>query len=465
MQSEEKFQFDQDFQENLLHYTTSDKNGHRALQLYEDTYFGLIEHQIIAKALKNYFKRKKKIPQSKAVLREQLRQMYMTKDFITALTAEDKNRITKIVNKMYKGNVKDGDDILDATVKFAQYIKLKDTVEQVNLTDFGKYDIFADRVRKAITIGNEFKEQKGILLVKGIKDRQYQRKMNEDIIPTPFHQVNRLTNGGGFTKGTVIVLIGPEKEFKTGFLINVARKYLGSRKRVLYIDLENGQKALSLRLEQSIMRKTKLEIMSGEFDDKVLKQFRKYARLKAEVDIKRFPAYTTTCTNIQAYIDDQYREEGIRYTDIVIDYGALLGAISGNKDDTARISDAYIDIKNLTEYNQFDTCWTANHIVRTADIRFATQFRSSDTAKCIDIVRHVDVAFGYNRNDMDIQAGNARLEIIDQRDGVSKGAAVFKVDYPKQRADEMTRQEIKDYWDLSKQREPETRKKGGDLRD
>ncbi len=444
--TEDKFQFDTEFQENLLQYTVTDKNGHQALKFYEDHYFSLLEHQVIALGLKDYFKHKKRVPQSKAIFREHLRRIFLTKDFINALSAEDRDRINKIVTKIYAKPVKDGDEILNETLKFSRYIQLKDVIESVNLKDFNQYDTFSTKVRKAITLGSELKEQKGAFLIAGIRDRQYRRKFHDEIIPTPFRGINKLTGAGGYAVGSVIVIIGPEKEFKTGLLINIARKLMTVRRRVLYIDLENGQDGMALRFEQSLMNKTKREILSGEFDDKVLKQFRKFSRLGSEVDIKRMASYSTTCDHIQAYIDEQYREFGMRYTDLIVDYGGLLGARSGNKDDTGRISDAYIDLKNLTDHNKFYTCWTANHIVRTAEKRFETKFLSSDIAKCIDIARHVDALYGFNRSEFDKQLGTGRLEVIDQRDGVQNGACIFQVDYEKQRASELSETRAKEYW-------------------
>jgi len=463
-----KFGFGQDFQENILQYTVTDKNGYRALKLYDDSYFDLLEHQIIAAALKGYFRKKKRIPQSKVVLREELRLMLMSKQFSDVITKEDKSRINKVLNIIYAEPVKDGDDIFANIVNFAQYVKLKDTIEKVNLTNFAQYQTFSNQIRKAITVGDEYKDDKGLFLIGGIRDRQISRKSNDNIVPTPFNQLNRLTNAGGYEKGSVIVIIGPEKEFKTGLLVNTARGYLRRRKRVLYIDLENGQLPIATRLEQSIMGKTKKEILSGEFDEQVLKQFRKYKRLGCECHIRRLPAYSSTADDIQNIINDDYREFGLVYDVIIVDYAALMAALSGNKDDTQRISDVYVDLKNLALRNKVDAVWTANHVVRAADKRFATKFLSSDTAKCIDIVRHVDAAIGYNRNEFDEKSGTARWEIIDQRDGI-KGTVVFVVDYDKQRADEMNKGDLKDYWELAKtfvdDDIPAKRKKSKDLSD
>lgn len=467
MSAEDKFEFDPDFQENVLQYTVTDKNGHRALGLYEDHYFTLLEHQVVASALKDFFKRKKRVPQSKTILREHLRKILLSKDLST-LSVDDKAKINKTVTRIYRGPIKDGDSLLDDVVKFARYISLRDNVEDFNLTSFDRYDQFAADIRKSISIGLEFKEERGTFLISGIRDRQFRRKTNDKIIPLPYRQMNKLTNAGGFEKGSVIVILAPEKEFKTGLLVNTGRKYLRMRKKILYIDLENGQDAIATRFEQSLMNKSKSDIISGQYDDKVLKLFRKYSRLGSEMDIKRMPAYLTTCQHIQTYIDEQYREFGIRYTDIIVDYGGLLGAISGQSDETARISDAYVDLKNLTERNKFDTCWTAAHTVRDADARFKTKFITKDIAKCIDIARHVDAIFGYQRSELDIQLGIGRLEVIDQRDGVQEGSVLFRVNYATQRADELSKPEVDTYYEALKQAnggEPDGKRKSKDLMD
>lgn len=443
--NEDKFEFGTEFQETLLQYTVSDRNGYKALNLYKDQYFTLLEHQVIAKTLKLFYERKKQLPADKIILREFLRQLYLTKDFQGALTASDKKLIHRVVTKIYSGPVKGGDDIFDEAVKFARYIDLKHTLEHINLTDYAQYENFATKIRKSITIGNEFKKERGTFLFGDLKRRQFNRQLTDGVSPTPFWQLNRLTNGGGYDKGSVIVIMGPEKRFKTGMLVNVSKAYLKRRKKVLYIDLENGQESLATRVEQSIMRKTKRDILSGKYDNEIQKKFRKFKRLGSEMDIKRMPAYSTTCNNIQNYVDEQYNEYGIRYDVILIDYVVLLGSISGKKDDVDRISDAYVDLKNLVAFNKFETCWTAHHITREGKKRTATCYHSNDAAKCIDVTRHVDAIIGINQNDGEREAGIVRLEIVEQRDGVRDGRAYFWLDIPTQSAIEFNKHEVDDY--------------------
>jgi len=60
--SKNKFEFTEEYQWDLLRYTAQDKNGERALVKYNDDYFTLVEHQVIAFGLKNYHTKEKRIP-------------------------------------------------------------------------------------------------------------------------------------------------------------------------------------------------------------------------------------------------------------------------------------------------------------------------------------------------------------------------------------------------------------------
>lgn len=446
MKSKDKFEFGEDFQENILQYAVTDKGGYRILSLIKDYYFTLTEHQIVAAAIKDFLKKKKKIPKSKTILREYLRKFLLNKQISQLLTAEDKPKIDALVIRIYRGPVKDGEEVLELTLKFARYIELKDTIETIDLKNFDQYEGFSSRIQKSIRLGTEFKENKGTLLIENLRDRQHRRKLQDEVIPTPFRQINSLTNAGGFPRSSVIVLMGPEKEFKTGAMVNIVRSGLRLRKKILYADLENGQDNLTTRLEQSISNKTKIEIIRGEFDDVVQKYFRKYKRLGSEVDVKRFPALTTNTSTIQSYIDDQYADLGIKYDWIIIDAPHLMGSLENIKEEEQRISNVFVEIKNLVERNAFEICYCAAHTKRDAEKRFATKFVSSDIAKCMDITRTVDAIFGYNRSEVDKKLGTARLEIVDQRDGVSNGAAIFKVDYSKQRMEELSKTEVDIYY-------------------
>lgn len=435
-----KFQFDPEFQENILRFTVNDTKGFQALSLYDDYYFDLIEHQTIACALKSYCKRKKRIP-SKVFLKEELRKLYLKKEFKDGLTEADKNLIDKLVNKLYRNPPKEGDSILEEVVKFAQYVNIKGSVEGVDIYDYNAYERFSKDIQKALNIGVQLNDSAGTFLIEGAQKRIWERKNRESVFPFPFWQMNKFTNAGGYYKGSVFVILDKAKAFKTGFLVNIARGYMRLRKKLIIFDLENGEDALSTRYEQSIVKKNKKEVLSGEYDKLILKTLRKYKRLGVEVVIKRLPAGSTTA-DFQYWLDFYYREYGLRFEYAIIDYIGLMGSSKKDEDDTNRISNAYIDVKNWADKNNIIHVWTGHHVVRAAYKRRSTRYTPDDTAKCIDIHRHVDGMFAIQQNDIEKEGNLYRLEVLDQRDGPPDGTMYFFVNEEWQRIDELSKKQL-----------------------
>jgi hypothetical protein len=439
-----KFDFTTDFQYDLLRYTVIDVNGSKALELYSDTHFTLLEHSFIAAALKTYYKKTHRVP-GKIALLEEVKDMLRSKQYLSMLTSDDHRTILDMTREIFGGIVKDGDTLLEKVEKFVQYVDLRDVIENCDLQDFSQHEALVKAAAKAITPRLKALEEKGSFLIADVKERQFKRQDNPSVIPTPFRQINALTNAGGYAKCSTIVIVDKAKKFKTGMLANIGRNYIKRKMNVLIADIENGEDELLVRLEQSLIKKTKKEILSGEYDLQVQKALRKYKRLGAEMVVKRFPAYSTTCNDIENYIDYLYREFGIRIQVLIIDYPALMGSISKTDDDTKRISDVYIDLANLNLSKKLIHTYTAMHVKGAAEKREKSRYFEGDIAKCLDIARHVQAIFGLNRTPEEEEQGFMRMEIVAQRDGFSNGRAVFQVDYSTQRAEELTIQQRNEY--------------------
>jgi len=443
-----KFKFTTDFQFDLLRYTVLDKNGYKAIELYDDSYFTLTEHSVIAYALKGYYKRKKVIP-GRTILIEELLKTFDHREFVNNLTDEDRKEILSITDAIFKGSVKDGDDILENTERFAQYVDVKHEVENVDLLDYEQYEVFSRKIQKAISPRIQSIEEKGSFLVQDVRIRQIRRKERTSIIPLPWPQLNRLTNAGGYARGSILVVLDRAKKFKTGALVNIAVKYIKRKKTVLVIDLDNGEDEFMTRVEQCLMGVTKLEILEDPKDilnKKVRGLMRRYKTLGAELIVKRMPSLVTTAADIGNYIDYLYRDFGIQVEILMVDYISKMGAISGKDSLHERVSEAYIDIGNLALTKSLDLVWTAQHVTReAAKLREKSKYDSTDVAGSIDITRHVQAIYGLNRDAREEEHGFQRLEIIDQRDGPPHGNVVFKIDIEQQRMVALTKEEHADY--------------------
>lgn len=441
----EKFKFGLDFQELILQYCVTDLTGFKILEFFEDDYFTSLYHQIIAYGLKKYYKKNKKVPQE-PYLREFLRSVY-EKDsiFNTTLTQEDQEQVSTIIRRIYERPVSEPDQIIEKCVHFARYVSFKNELENVDIENFDSYEQAIEKLKHANNIGFDLKKDYGTFVVSGMPDRAHKRNISHLVNPSPWWQMNKLLNGGGFKRGNVIVYMGKEKRFKTGFMLNTARGYLRLRKKIWYADLENGEDALTTRMEQAISKQSQETINSELWDEKLLKTFRKYKRLGAELVVKRFPALTTTGNDIEKWLEEVERDMGITFDVGFVDYGLLMGSISGKTDTFNRVSDAFLDIKNLAENKKYEAIWTAAHIKRDGDKRTGSKYQTTDIADCIDIPKHVDAIFGIQEGEDEIENGVMRLEVIAQRNGMRSGNCLFWVNMETQVATEFNKVQVKEY--------------------
>ena len=438
---DDKFSFDPTFQEEGLKFILNNPDGSEAIDIISPSYFTLLEDSIIFHAIQTFYKSQGRVP-SLPFLNNTLTELFSLKEYQEALTTSDETTILNKARSLCGKPARDGDLILESLFKFHSFVEMQHLVESTDFSDFNNYESYSRQVDTILTNSKPRSDKPGTFLIAGIKERQRRRQAKDLVVPTPYNQVNALTSSGGYEPGSIIVLMDKPKKMKTLFLVNTARKYMASKKPVLYIDLENGENAITSRLEQSIGRVTQKEIIKGTSDRDIQKVLRRYKRLGGEVLIKRLPAFSTTA-DIQRVIDQAYRINGIKFGAIMIDYLALMGSLSNKKDDFDRISDAYLDVSNLLLNNPtIAHCWTANHVQRQASKRESTKYSDGDIAKCIDIIRHSHAIYGLNRSIDEIENGIVRLEIVVQREGVPSGRAYFRVDAETQRLDELTKSEV-----------------------
>lgn len=438
-----KFEFTPEFQLEILRYIIRNPEGPIALTRIKPSYLTLIEHGLIAEGINKYFKKRKKIP-SENVLKQVISDILHTKDYADLVTKDDIPTINSIIKDLYSKPLQDAEYIQDKIWEFSTYVEMKNLNDSLDLNNFDQYEEYSKKVARILQNSKPAQKDEPLYFIRDVSSRQLRRQTEADIIPSPFWQLNELTNAGGFPRASILVLLDKPKAKKTFTLVNLAKGYLRMKKSVLYVDLENGKAQIMDRFSQSSISKTKKEIYSGEFDKIESRHARKLAKLGVEFIVQRMPAMITTTADIRELILE-LRTKGINISILMLDYAAKMASLNGDKDDFERISNVYIDLQNLAEELGLDVVWTANHITREGSKRRATKYQENDIAKCVDIVRHAQGIFGLNATSQEETDGIQRLEVVVQRDGKPTGRAVFKVDVDKQRAVEFTREERKAY--------------------
>lgn len=444
LSSGQKFDFTLEFQLEVLRFYTQSKESPLLLSKVKSNYFTLIEHSIIYEAILKFYNRYHKIP-SKPLLIESFHRLLQKREYVDLVLKDDIPNITRIIQDLYDKPLQDEEVIQDKIYKFSAFIEMRLLNERMDLTNFDLYEDYQNQVANIIRKSLPQKEEDPLMMVEGTIRRQMMRKIDPDIVQTPYWQLNKLSNGNGYSRGSIFVLLDKPKAKKTFSLINIARGYLAMKKNVLYIDTENGKNQIMERMVQSTLNKTKLEILSGEFDKLEQKHMRKYKRLGVDFIVERVPALVADSNYIKNLIQKVEANSGIKINVLIIDYAAKLASTLKDREDTERISNVYIDLDNLATECNIDHIWTAQHVKREASSHKETRYEDNDIASAISIVRHAQCILGLNSTQDEEDNGIQRLEVVVQRDGVPHGRCLFNIDLDRQRWKEFSRDARKAY--------------------
>lgn len=438
-----KFSFTTEFQLEILRFLVQDKDGGLVVKRVKPSYLVLIEHSIIAEGLVKFFKKNNKVP-SKNILKQEIKELLEGKNYVDLVTQDDVPNINKIIDDLYNTPLQDSEYIRDKIYQFSTYVEMKNLNESFDLENFDQYEEYSKKFDRILQNSKPKTEDEPLYLIRDLAQRQFKRRVDPDVVPSPYKQLNDLTNAGGFPSGSVLVLLDKPKAKKTFFLVNLAKGYLRMKKSVLYIDTENGKNQIMDRMIQSSINVSKKELYTGDFDKKEASHIRKLSRFGVELVVERVPAMITDCNYIRDLID-KLRSQGINIQVVIIDYAAKLASIARDKEDFDRISNVYVDIQNLADEENLDCIWTANHITREGAKHRETRYEENDISGAISIVRNAQGIYGLNATPQEESEGIQRLEIVVQRDGLPFGRAVFKVDVEHQRAIELTKEQRKAY--------------------
>lgn len=434
-----KFTFSIEFQLEVLRFLIQGKKSLLYVQKIKPGYFTLIEHSIVVEALVKFVKKYQRIP-SEVLMVEQVKILLKGRDYVDLVTKDDIPNIHKLISELYNKPLKDVDIVLENIHKFIAYIELKALNESMDFSDYNSYETYQAKLTKILQSSKPQKKDEPLLMVSGTAMRQLMRKVDPDVVPTPFWQLNRLGNGDGYPKNSLFVLIDRPKRRKTFALINIARGYLAMKKNVLYIDTENGKNQLMDRMIQSTLNKTKREMLTGDYDKMEQRHMRKYKRLGVEFIVERVPATIADCNTIMNLVRKLETEKGIKVHVIMIDYAAKLASIARDRDDVERINNVYIDIDNMGDELGLDAVWTAQHVTREGAKHQETKYEDNDIASAISIIRNAKCVMGLNSTQDEEEHNIMRMEVVVQRDGVPSGRVMFNMDPERQRMKEFSKE-------------------------
>lgn len=232
-----KFEFDTSFQLEILRYLLKDKEGGLIIKKIKPSYLVLIEHSLIAEGIFKFFKKKNKMP-SKNILKEVIKELLESKNYVDLVTKDDIPNIHKIIDDLYSNPLNDSEYIREKIYQFSTYVEMKNLNDSFDLDNFEQYETYSRKIEKILQNSKPKKDDEPIFMIRDITERQFKRQAEPSVIPCPFRQLNDITNAGGYPEHSVNVILDKPKAKKTFFMVNLARGYLRMKKSVLYVDTE-----------------------------------------------------------------------------------------------------------------------------------------------------------------------------------------------------------------------------------
>jgi len=355
-----KYNFHEGLQERILALLIQDPTyaaqfGH----VIEPVYFKKSNHISICHELLAYRRDYKGEPSIDALL-EQLR-------VHGDLSEDEMYAYQTTLEKLFSIDLPDREFIRAKTVEFARQSAIINAVYQAGSlvmdAEPGYRDEIVKIIEESVRVGQDITALGERLRKNWLDALDYYNDVTNKI-PTKLAHLDQLMDGGP-GRGTLNVVLGPPKGFKSGTLVNIAcGAYRHPRPRtVVYYTFELLSKAVLFRMMQCYTGWTKEAIMNDE--EKFKKWFENVMCLMGPEDgmiIKHFPMATVTVNAIKGHLA-MLAGDGIYPDVIVVDYADLLQPQGSYKDIRHGLVEIHRSLKALAE--EYDAVvWTASQCNR-----------------------------------------------------------------------------------------------------
>lgn len=264
------------------------------------------------------------------------------------------------------------------------------------------------------------------------------------VTPSPFNNLNKLTEDGGFSAPQMIVIAAPFKSNKTTFLVNLAYGYATRGCNVLLVDTENGQRNLRKRLRQRVSEATSYEwanniklengLLAQDLFDNAMATVR---RNKGDIHFMTVPVKSVGLDAVESEIN-RLASEGIKIDCIVYEYIEQLKCGDPKiREDNKQIQWLYLEaIKLNQKYNLFS--FTPSHInregVKALKLgNMGGEYISGDIGK----LNNAHAVFLLEPKELENGDKVLFLHVMAQREGKAHGTICFTLDMGIQKITEL----------------------------
>lgn len=327
---------------------------------------------------------------------------------------EEQQKYFDKIHALYKVRDNADDSIIDENIEI--HIKKAMQIDwmtkvAMNLENPSYMDKAAEEFKQILLLNLTGKRDE---IINVLDDAEYKRTslstLYQNMIPTGFVDIDHL-NGGGLAKGELGMVVAASGTGKTLILTNLATNYTKMKKNVLFIALEELENRMILKLEQSLLRRNRSQILTGsqlnqvEFDKN--QQFIKEKRhMFGNLFFARFSPRTITPAKVEQLISDVKLRWGIDLDVVIIDYPELLRDPNATGDDAKDGGRLFEEMRRIgQEYNV--VMWTAAQMNRSA---YSATIRTSENMEgSLRKKNAAELILTVQQSDEEFRAGFVRL--------------------------------------------------------
>jgi len=327
---------------------------------------------------------------------------------------EEQQKYFDKIHALYKVRDNADDSVIDENIEI--HIKKAMQIDwmtkvAMNLENPSYMDKAAEEFKQILLLNLTGKRDE---IINVLDDAEYKRTslstLYQNMIPTGFVDIDHL-NGGGLAKGELGMVVAASGTGKTLILTNLATNYTKMKKNVLFIALEELENRMILKLEQSLLRRNRSQILTGsqlnqvEFDKN--QQFIKEKRhMFGNLFFARFSPRTITPAKVEQLISDVKLRWGIDLDVVIIDYPELLRDPNATGDDAKDGGRLFEEMRRIgQEYNV--VMWTAAQMNRSA---YSATIRTSENMEgSLRKKNAAELILTVQQSDEEFRAGFVRL--------------------------------------------------------
>lgn len=405
--------FDEDFQLKTIALVTRDQNFcERTDGLLSPDFFDKETDRYILNQVHNHYKKYNTNPSVTALIHN------LKEDYKNSLIRKDLYPdIADTIRSIYKADISDREYIIDRVSDFVRkQATINAIAESADIIERGE-DVakILPLMQKAIDVGTtdlsraydfaESLEQRF-----EIRRARLAGEISFNSVSTGYKKFDDTLYRRGWGKGELSLYMAPAKAGKSIALLDHAIKAVEKGHNVLFVSLEVSTEIQADRMDSNISN-VKMDDLLVKMDavrDKLLLWRDRY---KNHLKIHEYPSGSYRVSDLRRLIK-KYQAIGVQFDLVVVDYADIMLSESSSTEGVDKSKQVFIDLRALAQQENIAllTATQTNREGAKADV-----IESIHVAEDFNKIRIADLVISINANEIEKEAGEARLHYAASR--------------------------------------------------